>query len=209
MPTTTVFQGDANLAAWSSSDTNVDGIKDFMLRQAASSGYQTFLITQSKGAIYDLLLVKGTNAFALNLTLGSNATILTASRVGVMHLKVAGAVNLELDLPLRGRLDVTPGSEVSLGTSIPNPQCERCEYFVNVHVAPFKGPGSYDSKPGVYLIDVQVIPGGDPDQDDYRWPIGGCTVTVKETSGSFDCKQLQNINAQTKRIDVSGSWVQP
>jgi hypothetical protein len=156
-----------------------------------------------------LLCVKGQRALALNVTLGSDTTIITGNRVGVMHLKVSDVANVELDLPMRARLDTTPGSEVSIGTAMPSPQCARCEYFVNVHIAPFKGIGNYDSKPGTYLIDVQVIPGGDPDQDDFRWPIGGCTIAVKETSGAFECKQLQNVNDQSKRIDVSGSWVQP
>jgi hypothetical protein len=203
------FEGDANRAVWSTRDTNADGIRDLVARQAQAAGYQVFVITQSKSAIYDLLCVKGQGALVLNITLGSDTTIITGKRVGVMHLKVSGVANVELDLPMRARLDATPGSEVSIGTAIPNAQCARCEYFINVHIAPFKGIGNYDSKPGTYLIDVQVIPGGDPDQDDFRWPIGGCAITVQETSGAFECKQLQNVNDQSRRIDVSGSWVQP
>lgn len=209
LPASFDFQGDARRAVWSTRDTNVEASKDFLTRQAHAAGYQVFVITQSRGAIYDLLCVKGQDALALNLTLGSDTTIITAQRVGVMRLKVTGVVNLELDLPMRARLDPTPGSEISIGTAVPNSQCARCEYFVNVHIAPFKGVGNYDSKPGTYLIDVQVIPGGAPDQDDFRWPIGGCAVTVKESSGAFECKQLQNVNDQTKRIDVSGTWQQP
>ena len=209
LPATFNFEGDANRAVWGTRDTNADGIKDSLTRQAQTAGYQVFVIMQSKGAIYDLLCVKGQRALVLNVTLGSDTTIITGNRVGVMHLKVSGVANVELDLPMRARLDTAPGSEVSIGTAIPNSQCAQCEYFINVHIAPFKGIGNYDSKPGTYLIDVQVIPGGDPDKDDFRWPIGGCTITVKESSGAFECKQLQNVNDQGKRIDVSGSWVQP
>jgi len=209
LPASFNFEGDANRAVWSTRDTNAEGIKESLTRQAQAAGYQVFVITQSKGAIYDLLCGKGPSALALNITLGSDTTIITGKRVGVMHLSVRGVVNVELDLPMRARLDTTPGSEVSIGTAIPYPQCARCEYYINLHIAPFKGIGSYDSKPGTYLIDVQVIPGGDPDQDDFRWPIGGCTITVKEANGVFECKQLQNINDQSKRIDVSGSWTQP
>ncbi len=209
LPASFNFEGDASRAVWSARDANADGIRDALVRQAQAAGYQVSVITQSRGAIYDLLCVKGQSALAINLTLGSDTTIITAKRVGVLHLSVRGVVNVELDLPMRTRLDTTPGSEVSIGTAIPNPQCARCEYYINVHIAPFKGVGNYDSKPGTYLIDVQVIPGGDPDKDDFRWPIGGCTVTVKETSGAFECKQLQNVNDQTKRIDVNGAWQQP
>lgn len=209
LPASFNFEGDANRAVWSARDANADNIRDALVRQAQAAGYQVSVITQSRGAIYDLLCVKGQSALAINITLGSDTTIITAKRVGVMRLSVRGVVNVELDLPMRTRLDTTPGSEVSIGTAIPNAQCARCEYYINVHIAPFKGVGNYDSKPGTYLIDVQVIPGGDPDKDDFRWPIGGCVVTVGETSGMFECKQLQNVNDQTKRIDVSGSWIQP
>ena len=209
LPSSFNFEGDAKRAVWSTRDPNIDSIKDFFIQQAKAASYQVFVITQSQGAIYDLLCVKGQSALALNITLGSDMTIVTGNRVGVMHLKVSGVANIELDLPMRARLDTTPGSEVSIGTAIPSPQCARCEYFINVHIAPFKGVGNYDSKPGTYLIDVQVIPGGDPDKDDFRWPIGGCVITVKESSGAFECKQLQNINDQSKRIDVGGSWIQP
>lgn len=209
LPASFNFEGDSERAAWSTRDTNVDGIRDFLLQHAQAAGYEVFVITQSKGAIYDLLCVKGQSALAINLTLGSDTAIITGNRVGVMHFKATGVANVELDLPMRARLDTTPGNEVSIGTAIPNPRCAQCEYFVNLHIAPFKGIGNYDSKPGAYLIDVEVIPGGDPDQDDFRWPIGGCTITVRESNGAFECKQLQNVNDQSKRLDVSGSWMQP
>ncbi len=209
LPPHVEFIGDAERAVWRTRETNAQEMRDFVLRQAARAGYRTFVVTQSPDAIYDVLLVKGARAYALNITVGSDLTMLTGARVGVLHVKVSGETNIELDLPLRHRLDVSPGSEVSLGTSVPSPQCASCEYLVNVHIAPFKGAGDYDSKPGTYLIDVQVIPGGDPEQDDYRWAIGGCVVSVEETRGSFDCKQLQNVVDQSKRIDVSGNWTQP
>lgn len=209
LPASFDFQGDAERALWSTRETNVAQLKDVLAQRAQAAGYRVFVITQSPDAIYDLLGAQGQRAFALNLTLGSDATIVRATRVGVLHLKVSGVANVELDLPLRARLDLTAGSEVSIGTAVPSPQCARCEYFVNVHIAPFKGVGDYASNVGTYLIDVQVIPGGDPDRDDYRWPIGGCVVSVRENSGAFECKQLQNINDQTQRIDVSGTWTQP
>jgi len=209
LPSSFNFEGDTKRAVWSTRDTNVEGIKDSLTQQARAAGYQVFILTQSPGAIYDVLCVKGQSALALNVILGSDTTIIAGDRVGVMHLSVKGAANVELDLPMRVRLDPTPGSEVSIGTAIPSARCAPCEYYVNLHIAPFRGIGNYDSKPGTYLIDVQVIPGGDPDQDDFRWPIGGCTITVKESSGVFDCSQLQNVNDQSKRIDVSGAWTQP
>lgn len=209
LPASFDFQGDAARALWSSRDLDVVALKDALARQAQAAGYQVFTITQSRGAIYEVLCVQGQTALAINLTLGSDATSITAQRVGVMQLQVRGVVNLDLALPLRARLEPLPGSEISIGTAVPSAPCARCEYFVNVHIAPFKGVGNYDSKPGTYLIDAQVIPGGDPDQEDFRWPIGGCVVTVRENSGAFECKQLQNIYDQTKRIDVSGTWQQP
>lgn len=209
MPAGVEFIGDSTRAVWSTRDTNADGIKDFFVRQASATGYQSFIVTKSLGAIYDVLLVKGPSAFAVNITLGSDATILTAQRTGVMRLKVSGVVNVEIDLPMRTRVDVSPGSEISIGTAVPNVQCAGCEYFINVHIAPFKGVGNYDSKPGLSIIDVELVPGGDHDRDNFRWAIGGCTVQVQATGGSFDCKQLQNINDQSKRVDVSGSWTQP
>ncbi|MCX7840637.1 MAG: hypothetical protein N2559_14475 [Anaerolineae bacterium] len=209
LPASFDFQGDARRALWSTRETNIESIKDFLVEQARAAGYQVFVVTKSPRAIYDVLCVRGQDALAINLTLGTDTTIVRAVRVGVLHLKVSGEANIELALPLRARLDVTPGSEWSVGTAVPSPQCARCEYFVNVLIAPFKGVGDYNSKAGTYLIDVQVIPGGDPDQDDFRWAIGGCTVTVRENSGAFACQQLQNVNDQRKRIDVSGQWTQP
>ena len=209
MPRDAEFTGDSKRATWSTRDTNAETVKDFFVRQAQSAGYQTFAITQSPGAIYNVLYVKGTSAYAINITLGSDTTIITADRTGVMHLQVVGVANVEIDLPLRTRVDVTPGSEISIGTSVPNPQCAGCEYFINVHIAPFKGVGNYDAKPGIAIIDVELVPGGDHDRDNFRWAIGGCTVQVQANGGTFDCKQLQNINEQSKRLDVSGSWTQP
>lgn len=209
LPASFDFQGDAQRALWSTPETDVVNIVDVLTRQARAAGYQVFVVPQSLRAIYDVLCVRGQDALALNITLGTEATIVRAWRVGVLQLQVSGAVNIALDLPLRARLDMTPGSEWSVGTAVPSPQCPRCEYFINVHIAPFKGVGNYASNVGTYLIDVQVIPGGDPDQDDFRWPIGGCTVTVRENSGAFACQQLQNVNDQRKRIDVSGRWTQP
>ena len=208
MPMGAEFVGDAKRAMWSTGDTNVDRLRDYFLQQAKSAGYQTFVITQSQGAIYDLLFAKGQTAYALNLTLGSDTTIITASRVGVMHLQVSGGVNLGIDLPMRGYIDTTPGSEVSIGTSLPDDACAGCQYFINVHIAPFKGVGTYDSKPGISIIDVELVPGGDYDQDNYRWA-QMCVVTVQETSGNFDCRGLQNINDLNQKLDASGSWVQP
>ncbi len=154
-------------------------------------------------------LVKGENTIVLSITLGSDAIFISGDNVGVMHLKVSGAKNIELVLPMRTRLDTSVGSEISIGTSVPSQICAQCEYFINVHIAPFKGPGRYDSKPGLYIIDVQVIPGGNPDTDDYRWATS-CEVLVRDPfSGSFDCKGLANINDISKHIDVSGNWVQP
>lgn len=209
LPKGVEFIGDATRAAWSTRDTKVDGLRDFFLREASAAGFQSFVVTQSPGAIYDVLLVRGQAAYALNLTLGSDTTIITASRVGVMRLQVSGVANVQVDLPLRSRVDTSPGSEVSIGTALPSPQCAGCEYFINVHIAPFKGVGNYDAKPGISIIDVELVPGGDHIRDNYRWAIGGCAVVVRETSGSFDCKQLQNIADQNKRVDVSGSWTQP
>ena len=208
MPPGAEFAGDVKRAVWRTRDVNVDGIRDFFLRQASNLGYQTYVITQSQGAIYDLLFVKAQTAFALNLTLGSDTTVITAQPVGVMRLKVSGVANLEIDLPMRGRIDSTPGSEVSIGTSIPNPKCAGCQYFINVHIAPFKGAGNYDSKPGISIIDVELVPGGDYDQDNYRWA-QNCVVTVNPNSGNFDCRGLQNINDQSRKVDASGSWQQP
>ena len=208
MPPGAEFVGDTKRAAWRTGDTSTDGIRDFILRQAMSANYQSIVITQSQGAIYDVLLVKGQSAYAVNVTLGSDTTIITAERVGVMHLQVSGVVNIEVDLPLRGRIDTTPGSEVSIGTSIPNSQCPGCQYFINVHIAPFKGAGNYDSKPGISIIDVELVPGGDYERDNYRWA-QSCTVTVKETSGSFDCRGLQNKTDTNQKVDASGNWTQP
>jgi hypothetical protein len=209
MPSGAQFSGDASRAVWKTSDVNVNGIRDYFLKQAANAGYKSYVITQSAGSIYDLFFTKGTNAYGINLTQGSDATFLTATRTGIFHLKVSGVTNVELDLPMRSRLDVTPGSEISIGTSIPNLACDQCEYYINVHIAPFKGVWNYDSKPGTYIVDVEAIPGGNTDKDDFRWAIGGCAVTVNPTDGVFSCVQLQNVNDQSKRIDVSGSWQQP
>ncbi len=209
MPQSAEFIGDAQRTVWSTRDLNVPGIKDYFNREATSAGYTPYSVTLSEGSIYDLFFVKGAGAYGVNLTQGSDATILTGSRVGIFRLNVSGVANRAIDLPMRSRLDTTPGSEVSIGTSIPNPECAGCEYYVNVHIAPFKGLGAYDSKPGAYIIDIEVIPGGTPERDDYRWA-QSCAVTVKDAaSGGFDCRGLQNVNDQSQKIDASGSWVQP
>ncbi len=209
MPAGAEYVGDAKQTAWSTRDTNAASLKDWIVEQAKAAGYQTFVVTQSPGAIYEVLLVQGQTAFAVNITLGSETAIIRVSRTGVMHLKVSGVTNIEVDLPMRTRVDVTPGSEISIGTSIPSPQCAGCEYFINVHIAPFKGVGKYDSTPGLSIIDVELVPGGDHDRDNFRWAMGGCTVEVRANSGSFECKQLQNIHDPSQRVDVSGTWTQP
>jgi hypothetical protein len=191
---------------WSTRDVNADELRDTFVRQATSAGYATTVITKSQSAIYDVLMLKGQTAFALNITLGSDRTILTGSRIGIFHLKVSGGANIELDLPMRERVNLSPGSEVSIGTSIPSAQCRGCEFFINVHIAPFRGPGTYDSKPGLSIIDLQVIPGSDPFKEDFRWA-QSCVVIVRDAnSGTFDCRGLQNVYDQTRKIDVSGSW---
>ncbi len=180
------------------------------MREAGAAGYARYTITQSQGAIYDLLFVKNGVTYLVNLTRGGDATIITGDRTGILHLQTTGAVNLNLDLPLRERLNLAPGSEVSIGTSIPNDQCGDCEYFINVHIAPFSGHGTYSSQQtAVYLIDVELVPGGNYERDNYRWA-KQCSVTVKDTfSGSFACTGLENINDNTKRIDLTGNWQQP
>ncbi len=209
MPIGAEFVGDAQRTVWRTGDLNVPRLRDFFVREAASAGYQPYSVTLSDGSIYDLFFIKGTNAYGLNLTQGRDATFLTGSRVGIFHAKITGAANVEIDLPMRSRLDVTPGSEISIGTALPNLECGGCQYYVNVHIAPFDGVGTYDSKPGTYIIDIEVIPGGTPEQDDYRWA-QSCVVNVKDaSSGDFDCRGLQNVNDQSKKIDVSGSWQQP
>ena len=188
---------------------NVPGLRDFFLRAATAAGFKPYSVTLSEGSIYDLFFLKGAGAYGLNLTQGSDQTFLTGSQVGIFHLKASGVANLEIDLPMRSRLDTTPGSEVSIGTSLPNPECSNCQYYINVHIAPFTGIGVYDSKPGISIIDVEVIPGGTSEQDDYLWA-QNCAVTVKDAStGNFDCRGLQNANDQSKKLDLSGSWVQP
>ncbi len=210
LPTSAEFNGVVRgNPTWSTLDLNADKLRDDFVRRANTAGYTTTLITKSQGAIYDILFVKGQAAFALNILVGSDKTILTGSRVGVFHLKISGNANLEVDLPMRARVDIAPGSEISIGTSIPNAQCRECEYFINIHIAPFKGAGTYDGKPGVAIIDLQVVPGVRFDQEDYRWA-QSCVVIVRDAQGgSFDCRGLQNVYDQTKRIDVSGYWQQP
>lgn len=202
--------GGKEPAVWKTADLDVDGLKNDLVDQGKGAGYTVYPIAESEGSIYDVLFAKGANTILLNLTGGTDATILTGERVGTMHLRVAGAANLELNLPLRERLNTSPGSEISLGTSLPNSACNRCTYFINVHIAPFHGPGSYASQPaGTFIIDVELIPGGTAENDDYRWA-KTCAVQVKDpNSGSFDCRGLVNINDNTKAVDVSGTWQQP
>jgi hypothetical protein len=203
------FVGDSTRTVWSTSDLNVPGLKDFFLGEAKAAGYKTYSVTLSEGSIYDLYFLNGAAAYGLNLTQGSNATFLTGNRVGIFHVKATGAANLDIDLPMRSHLDTTPGSEVAIGTSVPSPECGDCQYYINVHIAPFKGIGAYDSKPGIYIIDVELIPGGRTDQQDYRWA-QSCTVMVQDAStGSYDCRGLQNVNDQSIKLDVSGGWRQP
>ena len=211
MPTAAELTSSSkNQAIWSTRDVNVDGLKDFFARQARAAGYTTYTIPVSKGSIYDLLFVKGPNAFLLNITQGSESTVMTGQHIGTIHVEITGAVTLTLDLPLRERLNLSPSGEVVIGTSIPNSQCLNCEYLVYVRVAPFNGPGVYQSKPaGIAIIDAQVIPGGTLDQADYRWA-QECTVIVKDTqSGNLACAGLENVNDSTKRINVIASWQQP
>ncbi|HEX7587721.1 MAG TPA: hypothetical protein VF478_05345 [Anaerolineae bacterium] len=209
LPKGAQFVGDLTRTVWSTPDLNVPGLRDFFLGEARAAGFTAYSVTLSEGSIYDMFFLKGAGAYGLNLTQGSSATFLTGSRVGIFHVKATGAANIEIDLPMRSHLDTTPGSEVSIGTSFPNPECADCQYYINVHIAPFKGIGAYDSKPGIYIIDVELIPGGQTDQQDYRWA-QNCTVIVQDaSSGSYDCRGLQNVNDQSKKLDVSGAWHQP
>ncbi len=210
MPKSAEFSGDSTRAQWSTRDLNADGLRDFFAAQAQTAGYARYIISRSAGAIYDLLLVKGAHAYALNLTRGLQTTVITLARVGMLHLKVSGAVNLETALPLRERIDSRAGNEIFIGTDLPNAQCARCQYFVFLHLAPFNGAGTYATKPaGVALIDAWIIPGGDPAKDDYRYA-QECVVVIKDAaSGSFNCKGLVNIRDDFKRVDISGTWQPP
>jgi len=198
------------IAIWQTQDQNADGIRDFVMKEGTSAGYRVYALTKSAGAIYDVLFVKGTNVYSLNLTRGANATTLTANLGALIHLKVTGAANIEVDLPVKDVMPMTPGSEQFIGTEIPNAQCAGCMHTVFIHIAPFKGPGTYASKPaGIYLIDALIVPGLDPLKEDYRWA-NDCTVVVQDaTRGTFQCVGLSNIFETTKKIDISGSWIQP
>lgn len=198
------------VASWQTVDTNPDGIRDFMVQQGTSAGYRAVVLTKSAGAIYDVLFIKGTNVYTLNITQGANQTILTASLGAMIHLRVTGAANIEVDLPVKDPMNTSAGGEMFIGTEIPNSQCPGCLYIVFIHIAPFKGPGIYASKPaGIYIIDSLIVPGADPLKEDYRWA-NDCTVVVKDAmSGTFQCVQLSNIYETAKKIDISGSWVQP
>ena len=58
-------------------------------------------------------------------------------------------------------------------------------------------------------MDVQLNPGGDPLQEDYRWA-QECTIIVEGAQkGSFACAGLENINDSSKRLNMTGSWEQP
>ncbi len=197
-------------AAWTTGDTNVDRLRDFFLSEGRSAGYKPYTIILSAGSIYDLLLVKGGTTFALNITQGSEVSVLTGRRIETMHLEISGATTVSADLPLRDYIDISPTGEIAVGTDIPNDQCTNCEYLVYVHIAPFNGPGVYQSKPvGIYLIDAEVIPGRDAAANDYRWA-QQCTVLVPDaTSGSFACAGLENVNDSSKRLNVTGTWQQP
>ncbi len=196
-------------AIWRTNDQNADSIKERMQKQAAGAGYHVNVITASQGSIYELIFTKGGTTYTLNITQGSDATILAGDRTGVIYLQMNGAVSETLELPLRERLDLTPGSEVSIGTAVPNDQCSDCQYYLNIHIAPFNGPGVYTSKPeGIYLIDVELIPGGTEDRNDYRWA-KQCTVRVQDPlRGDYTCDGLENVNDSTKVIDIRGSWRQ-
>src|SRR5512142_400715 len=106
-------------ADWAISDLNVDGIKDFFLQEAGAAGYKAYVIALSKGSIYDLLLTKSGSTYALNITQGTESTVITGKHVGTMRLQISGAVNLDLDLPLRERFNLAAGSETAFGTLVP------------------------------------------------------------------------------------------
>ncbi len=210
LPNGAVMLTDQGAAVWKTTDLNASGLRDHFTRQGRENGYMVYEIVESEGSIYDLLFVRDSTTTTLNITQGSDSTILTGDRTGTMQIKVTGSTNLNLTLPLRTRLDLSPGSEVSIGTSVPNQGCGECQYFINVHIAPFRGTGNYASQPaGPYIIDVELIPGGTPENDDFRWA-KSCTVQVRnQERGEFECKGLENITDNTKVVDVSGSWQQP
>jgi hypothetical protein len=197
------------IAVWQTQDANVDALRDFVMQEGTNAGYRVYALTKSVGAIYDVLFVKGTNVYTLNITRGASTTILTANLGALIHLKVTGAANLEVDLPVRETIPMTPGGELFIGTELPAP-CVGCLYTAFLHIAPFKGPGTYAAKPaGIYLIDPLIVPGADPLKEDYRWA-NDCTVVIPDaTRGTFQCVGLSNIYETTKKIDISGSWVQP
>ncbi len=198
------------VATWQTADTSVDAIRDLMVRQGTNNGYRVTALTKSAGAIYDLMFIKGTNVYTLNITQGASSTILTASLGAMIHLKVVGAATVEVDLPVKDPMNTSAGGEMFIGTEISNPQCSGCVYVIFIHIAPFKGPGVYASSPrGIYIIDALIVPGGDPLKEDYRWA-NDCTVVVKDaTSGTFQCVGLSNVYDTAKKIDISGSWIQP
>jgi hypothetical protein len=198
------------IATWQTADMNADSIRDILVQQGANAGYRTVVLIKSMGAIYDVLFAKGTSVYTINITQGANKTILTANLGALIHLKATGAANIEVDLPVKDPMNTSAGGEMFIGTEIPNTQCPGCIYVVFIHIAPFKGPGIYASKPsGIYIIDALIVPGGDPLKADYRWA-DDCTVVVKDSmSGTFQCVGLSNIYDTARKIDISGSWIQP
>ncbi len=210
LPGSAVLANSRSGAVWITRDPDAAGLAEFLVRQARQSNYAVHLITLSEGSIYDLLLVRNGTTYFINITHGTDVTILTGSRLGTIHLTVAGSAQLDLTLPLREYINTTPGSELAIGSSIPNPACQGCDYYINVHIAPFNGVGTYASQPvGTYIIDAELVPGGVAEQDDYRWA-KSCAVHVRDASaGDFICRGLENVNDSTKRVDVTGEWQQP
>ncbi|MBI3741449.1 MAG: hypothetical protein HY257_06800, partial [Chloroflexi bacterium] len=85
MPATIEFSGDKNTAVWSTRDLNVKGLSDLLAAQGKNARYTVSIIARSVDAIYDVVFVKNGNAYGLNLTRGIARTVITGTRVGMIH----------------------------------------------------------------------------------------------------------------------------
>ncbi len=214
-------------AAWSLKDPNAKRISDFMINEGKSAGYTVWTFS---GALvpnsYTVYFGKGGKAYGLTI-LGDEQdqeSVLSPLLHGVMHIKINGAQNAELDLPIDDATIDANSQRLNLVSRVDSGKCQNCEYYVLLSItgnsgSGFKGAGTYDNLTAI------VIPGNgnygigiDPHEYskgktiDLSNPPKDCGLVAKDnSSGTFDCKglQLDETHPSADALNISGTYNLP
>jgi len=207
----TAYQGESDkdkpivnrLASWTWQGSNLDTLRDWLVKEAEGAGYSAFVSPTTNGAhSYSLIFIKGLNDYDLELFgLPPSPIRIGGNALEVVHLKTSGAVIADVWLPVSA-MDRLPNAPFRLVASLTNRVCPNCRYAVTLTLSLYKGAGKYETNA------VQVNPGEDVQTGNYGNPSHCAVVIQDEFRGSFECQGLEPSD-KSRTIDVSASWEPP